>query len=118
MYKRASRFCARQSVIDEQEVYLQSLFASDRTLLGSVGAQGFVDLPESKRWRSCVQPEDLNEDSVVYENDVHTDDENAVYKGKLHSTQRSTVTHKSNFTNASPRECSRTKSWGNFATYV
>jgi hypothetical protein len=100
MYKRASRFCWSQSVIDEQEVFYQSLFTGDRTLLGRVGA-GFVYLPESKKWRSCVQPEDLNEDSVVYENDVHTDDENAVYQGKLHSTQRSTVTHKSNYTDAS-----------------
>ena len=104
MYKRASRFCASQSVIEEQDVYLQSLFTGDRTLLGSVGAQGFVDLPESKKWRSSVQAEDLNEDSVVYENDVHTDDENAVYQGRLHSTQRSTVTHKSNFTDASLME--------------
>ena len=77
-------------MIDEQDVYLESLFTGDRTLLGSVGAQGFVDLPKSKKWRSCVQPEGLNEDSVVYENDVHTDDENDVYQGKLHSTQRST----------------------------
>jgi hypothetical protein len=89
MYKITSRFCASQSVIDEQEIYLQSLFTGDRTLLRSVGAHGFVDLPESKKWRSCVQLEDLNEDSVVYENDVHTDKDNAVYQGKLHSTQRS-----------------------------
>ena len=81
------------------------MFTGDRTLLGSAGAQGFVDLPESKKWRSSVQEEDLNEDSVVYENDVHTDDENAVYhQGKLQLTQRSTVTHKSNFTDASLME--------------
>jgi len=52
-------------VIDEQEVYLQTLFTSDRTLLERVGGQDFVDLPKSKKWRSCVQPEDSNEDSVV-----------------------------------------------------
>ena len=79
MYKRASRFCTSQSVIDEQEIYPQSLFTGDRTLLGTVGAQGFVDLSESKKWTSCVQPDELNNDSVVYETDVHTDDENAVY---------------------------------------
>ena len=94
----SATFTSSVHIVAEQKVYLTSLFTGDRSTFGPIGT-GFKDLPDLKKWKnaSIAEAGTTAVSTVVYEDEVHSEDEEMVYQGRLHSLDKTRVKHKSNF---------------------
>ena len=94
----SATFTSSVHIVAEQKVYLTYLFTGDRSTFGPIGT-GFKDLPDLKKWKnaSIAEAGTTAVSTVVYEDEVHSEDEEMVYQGRLHSLDKTRVKHKSNF---------------------
>ena len=108
VYQRTSDYIVhnKETTVAENDVYLQSFFTGDRSVLGPVDV-GFIDLSPNKKWKSTLGDADddvgpsASADRSIYEDEVLTEDEQLVYQGPLHSVNTKAVTHKDNLVDIS-----------------
>ena len=90
MYQRTSHYIVhdKETTIAENDVYLQSFFTGDRSVLGPVDV-GLIDLSPNKKWKSTIGDDDddvgtsASANRSIYEDEVLTEDEQLVYQGPL-----------------------------------